>query len=299
MRVHIFASDPDGRSLGNASEAIKVYFSGQTVAFRWDQAFGELVADISEGFTGRPGVHEISVKMSGWNYTVDENFTCILLQKSVTVVGDQQVGFWVLIVALGVCALIILLFVVWAKRNSSQLKSILGMVMTETVRLVIAIVFDISDLATDVLTAYKVVFEDALAIGPRWKIGFAVLGCLSIVVGSSSLFHQSRHLWLVRGRITKLLQEQKNRVYTTADDEKLQHLAWEEKKILRDMQAKANTLFCLCFEDLPMIGITLALILSEGVNDKLVSRPLSPPLVQASPAIPQSAPTKFLANVCR
>jgi hypothetical protein len=279
MRVHILASDLDGKPLKNESSAIKVHFSGQSVPSRWEQASGELVADISEDLTASPGDYEISVEMTVWTFTVetgDRNSTCILLRKGVTVVEAQRVALWVLIASLILCTILILMLVIWAKRKADDLKEILTMVMTETVKLVLSIVFDIGNLITDLMTAYKIVFADDVVMGTRWKILYAVFGCLSIIVGVFLILHRGQHLIGVRRRLTLQLNE-RDRVYTTADDEMLQRLTWEEKKILRDMQMNASSLLCLVFEDIPMIAVTCALVLSEDVTDKLVSATLMLP----------------------
>ena len=271
MRVHILLSDLDGRSVKNASDAIKVHFAGQAVRVRWDQTSSELVADISEDLTNEPGEYKIAVQMAVWNYTVeqDQNSTCILLQKSVTVVEAQRIGVWVLVSSLVICAILILTIVIWAKTRSKDLKEILIMVMTETVKLALSIVFDASDLITDMITSYKVVFEDGVVMSTRWKIAFAVFGCLSTIVGLVSLLHHGQQLWVVRRQLASHLRE-KDRTYATADEARLAQLTWEEKKLHRDMHVNAGKVLALIFEDVPMIMLTCALVISEGVTDKVV-----------------------------
>jgi hypothetical protein len=129
--------------------------------------------------------------------------SCEILRRSMTVAEKPQ-GLntvWLSVGSLSACAVFVGAIVVWARRMSAELRDVLVMVLTETSKLVISISFELGDLATDLLTTYRVVFEDLIR-SPQYRVPYAVSGCLSIMVALVSLaLHVHRALEL-RAQIT-------------------------------------------------------------------------------------------------
>jgi hypothetical protein len=116
--------------------------------------------------------------------------SCEILRRSVTVAERPQGlnSAWLSVGSLSACAVFVGAIVFWARRMSAELRDVLVMVLTETSKLVISISFELGDLATDLLTTYRVVFE-AIVRSPQYRVAYAVFGCLSVMIALVSLAH--------------------------------------------------------------------------------------------------------------
>ena len=138
------------------------------------------------------------------------------------------------------------------------------MVLAETSMLVISISFELGDLATDLLTTYRVVFED-LVRSPQYRVPYAVFGCLSIMVALVSLAHHVHRARELRAQIktnAKILPHPADA--HVEDNEDNEHdvneavvgkLEWELEKTSRDLKGLAVGMLCFFLEDVPMVRV--------------------------------------------
>jgi hypothetical protein len=145
---------------------------------------------------------------------------------------------------------------------SAELRNVLVMVLTETSKTAISISFELGDLATDLLTTYRVVFEDITVRSPQYRVPYAVFGCLSTMVGVVSLAHHVHRARELRAQIktnAKILPHPH-----VEDNEDNEHdvneavvgkLEWELEKTSRDLKGLAVGMLCFFLEDVPMVRV--------------------------------------------
>jgi hypothetical protein len=184
---------------------------------------------------------------------------------------------------------------------SAELKDALVMVLTEASKTVISISFELGNLVTDLLTTYRVVFEDTIVILPQYRVPYAVFGCLAIMVGLVSMVHQVQRAYRLRLQIkSNAIVEQETDAGTDLEDHAsravVHKLKWELEKVSRDFKALAVGMLCLILADVPMVRahrldpqkcdwvdseslsvcsawqavMTALLVLKENVTDKTV-----------------------------
>ena len=241
------------------------------------------------------GEHEIVISLkSGWSQLVSDLKGCELLRQRVTVAEPHGLNtLWLSLGSLSGCAIFVGAIVFWARRMSAELRDVLVMVLTETSKLVIAISFDLGDLATDLLTTYRVVFEDIVR-SPQYRVPYAVFGCLSIMVALVSLAHHAQRARGLRAKITAHAKIQPHPAEADAqleeneDNEDDAHnvikiqphpaeadaqlvenegseddahkavvckLEWELERTSRDLQGLAVGMLSFFLEDIPMVRV--------------------------------------------
>ena len=150
---------------------------------------------------------------------------------------------------------------------SAELRDILVMVLTETSKTVVSISFELGDLATDLLTTHRVVFEDIVG-SPQYRVPYAVVGCLSIMVALVSLGHHVHRARELRAQIkTKANVTAKVQPHPAEPDAPLEDneddvheavvgkLEWELEKNSRDLKGLAVGMLCFFSEDVPMVRV--------------------------------------------
>ncbi len=191
---------------------------------------------------------------------------CEILRRSVMVAAKPQ-GLnvlWLSVGSLSACTIFVGAIVVWARRMSAELRNVLVMVLTETSKTVISISFELGDLATDVLTTYRVVFLNIVR-SPQYRVPYAVFGCLSIVVALISLAHHVHRVRELRARIKTRINIQPNpadaHLEDSEDDEDdagkavVSKLEWELEKTSRDLKGLVVGMLCFFLEDVPMVSV--------------------------------------------
>jgi len=165
----------------------------------------------------------------------------------------------------------------YVKKRSTVLRAILAMVLTEIVRLIIALTFEFGDLATDLFTVYKVVTAEALVSDPkraeRYRIAYMFFGVLSAVSSIVSIGYRARHAIAVREQLKSVVVHPTGPVDVAEDmvgDLLLKNLKWELSKIKREYTFQGVSILALVCEDLPMVLMTSLLVLLDDYNDKLV-----------------------------
>ena len=103
-----------------------------------------------------------------------------------------------------------------------------------------------------VLTSYRVVFEDGFVQAQSYRVAYAVFGTLAVTSSLVSIVYRIRHARHVRAQLTKVISS----AALGEEDvigSMLQKLRWELAKVSRDLRAKAVTLLGLALEDIPMV----------------------------------------------
>ena len=103
-----------------------------------------------------------------------------------------------------------------------------------------------------VLTSYRVVFEDGFVQAQSYRVAYAVFGTLAITSSLVSIVYRIRHARHVRAQLTKVISS----AALGEEDvigSMLPKLRWELAKVSRDLRAKAVTLLGFALEDLPMV----------------------------------------------
>jgi hypothetical protein len=184
---------------------------------------------------------------------------------------------------------------------SAELRNILVMVLTEASKTVISISFALGNLVTDLLTTYRVVFEDIVK-SPQYRVPYAVFGCLAIMVGLVLMVNEVQRAYMLRLQIKSNAIVEQEPAETDRDLEDdashavVHKLKWELEKVSRDFKALAVGMLCLTLADVPMVRahrpdpqkcdwveseslsvcsagqavMTALLVLKENVTDKTV-----------------------------
>ena len=105
-----------------------------------------------------------------------------------------------------------------------------------------------------VLTSYRVVFEDGFVQAQSYRVAYVVFCTLAVTSSLVSIVYRIRHVRHVRAQLTKVLSI----AALGKEDEDvigsmLPNLRWELAKVSRDLRAKAVTLLGLALEDVPMV----------------------------------------------
>ena len=103
-----------------------------------------------------------------------------------------------------------------------------------------------------VLTSYRVVFEDGFVQVQSYRVAYAVFGSLAVTSSLVSIVYRIRHAWQVRAELQKVVSS----AALGEDDVQsnlVMKLRWELAKVSRDLRAKAVTLLGLALEDVPMV----------------------------------------------
>ena len=103
-----------------------------------------------------------------------------------------------------------------------------------------------------VLTTWRVVFEDGFVPVQGYRVAYAVVCTLAVTSSAVSIAFRIVHAKRVRAQLKKVVssgalgeEDVKGRL--------LPKLRWELAKVSRDLRAKAVTLLGLVLEDLPMV----------------------------------------------
>jgi hypothetical protein len=295
MRVHLEAYDVDRLPVSYNRAPVEFRFGLHLLPQRWDSGSNVYVADVSADLTENAGQYELSVTaVNGWCNRGQTVGRCELLRRSVTV-AEKPSPVWFSVGSLFACAVFVGAIVFWARRMSAELRAVLVMVLTEASKTVLSISCELGDLATDLLTTYRVVFEDIVR-SPQYRVPYAVFGCLAIMVGLVSLAHHVHRARGLHAQIktnAKIQSQPAEAGAQLEDDEDDAHkavvgkLEWELEKTSRDQQGLAVGVLCFFLEDLPMVRVrrqpvsrlrvlarqvvlTALLIFKEDIMDKTV-----------------------------
>jgi hypothetical protein len=203
----------------------------------------------------------LQVELRGaWNENLGVVGDCVLLKHAIRIEKPEGVNtVWLSVGSLSACAVFVGAIVFWARRMQAELRNVLVMVLTEASKTVISISLELGDLITDLLTAYLVIFE-GIVRSPQYRVPYAVVGCLSIMIGLVSIVHHLRRAAALRTQLKTNAEVQHG---PSAEGESLQvedaslpivqKLEWESEKASRDLKGLAVTVLCLLLEDLPMV----------------------------------------------
>ena len=142
----------------------------------------------------------------------------------------------------------------------AELRNILVMVLTEVSKTVISISFALGNLVTDLLTTYRVVFEDIVK-SPQYRVPYAVFGCLAIMVGLVLMVNEVQRAYMLRLQIKSNAIVEQEPAETDRDLEDdashavVHKLKWELEKVSRDLKALAVGLLCFFLADVPMVRV--------------------------------------------
>ena len=103
-----------------------------------------------------------------------------------------------------------------------------------------------------VLTSYRVVFEDGFVQVESYRVAYAVFGTLAVTSSLVSIVYRIHHARHVRAHLTKVMSSAALAEEDSIDG-MLPKLRWELEKVSRDLRAKAVTLLGLALEDVPMV----------------------------------------------
>jgi len=272
----------------------------QEITFPFNTEFGssDYTTAVAGAWTKEPGRYTLVVRVPK-----GPNGSCEILRRSVTVAEKPQGlnTMWLLVGSLSACALFVGAVLVWARRMSAELRNILVMVLTEASKTVISISFALGNLVTDLLTTYRVVFEDIVK-SPQYRVPYAVFGCLAIMVGLVLMVNEVQRAYMLRLQIKSNAIVEQEPAETDRDLEDdashavVHKLKWELEKVSRDFKALAVGMLCLILADVPMVRahrpdpqkcdwveseslsvcsagqavMTALLVLKENVTDKTV-----------------------------
>jgi hypothetical protein len=217
-------------------------------------------AGIDSRLRSTPGLYRLQVVLrDAWNEAIGAVGECVVLEQDIRVEKPEGLNaVWLSAGSLLACAVFVALVVLWARRTSAALKNVLVMVLTEASKTVLSISFAVGNLATDLLTTYRVVFEDIVR-SAQYRVPFAVFGCLSIMVGLVSIAHHVRRASALRSQIRSNAVAQQAPAETEADLEVdsshavVHKLKWELEKASRELKALALVMLVFLFEDVPMV----------------------------------------------
>ncbi len=217
-------------------------------------------AGIDSRLRSMPGVYRLQVVLrDAWNEALGAVGDCVVLEQDVRVEKPEGLNtVWLSVGSLSACAVFVGAIVFWARRVSAELKNILVMVLTEASKTVLSISFALGNLATDLLTTYRVVFEDIVG-SAQYQVPFAVFGCLSITVGIVSIVHHLRRAFELRSQIRSNAVAGQAPAETDTDLEAdsgpavVHKLKWELGKASRDLKALAVGVLVFLFEAVPMV----------------------------------------------
>ena len=217
-------------------------------------------AGIDSRLRSTPGVYRLQVVLTdAWNEALSAVGECVVLEQVIRVETPEGLNtVWLSVGSLLACAVFVGAVLFWARRMSAELKNILVMVLTEACMTVLSVSFALGNLATDLLTTYRVVFEDIVR-STQYRVPFGVFGCLSITVGIALIVHDVRRAFELRSQIRSNAVAVHEPAETDSDLEAdsshaiVHKLEWEHKKASRDLKALAVGVLVFLFEDVPMV----------------------------------------------
>jgi hypothetical protein len=265
LEVRLQARDIDNLEVKFTRAEIFLHFEAEnqrarTFPFNTEFGSSDYTTAVAGAWTEEPGRYTLVVRVPK-----GPAGSCEILRRSVTVAERPQ-GLntvWLSVGSLSACAVFVGAIVVWARRISAELRNVLVMVLTESSKTVISISFELGDLATDLLTTYRVVFENIVR-SPQYRVPYAVFGCLSIMVALVSLTHHVQRARKLRAQIktnAKILPHPAEADTHLEDDEDdagkavVCKLEWELEKTSRDLRGLAVGMLCFFLEDLPMVRV--------------------------------------------
>ena len=221
-----------------------------------------LMAGIDSSLRRAPGLYRLQVVLrDAWTEVLGAVDECVLLEQIVRVDEPEKLNtVWLSVGSLLACAVFVGAIVFWTRRMSAELKDVLAMVLTEASKTIISISFSLGNLATDLLTTYRVVFEDIVK-SENYRVPYAVFGCLAIILGFVSIVYQVRRACQLRFQIkSNAVVEQEpalSDIDLSADASHavVRKLQWELKKCSRELMMLAVGMLTLLLEDLPMVRV--------------------------------------------
>jgi hypothetical protein len=200
-----------------------------------------------------------ALSRDAWSEALGAVGECVLLQQTVLV--EMHVGLSTIRLSVGslsACAVFVGVIVFWARRMKAELKDALVMLLTEASKTIISISFELGNLATDLLTIYRVVFEDVVR-SPQYRVTYAMFGCLAIMAGLVSIVYLVLRAYRLRSQIklNAVVEQEPAEANTGLEDgathDIVRNLTWELEKASRDLKARAVGAMCLLLEDVPMV----------------------------------------------
>jgi hypothetical protein len=219
-------------------------------------------AGIEASLRNTPGLYRLKVVLrDAWSEMLGAVGECVLLEQTVLVEMPEGVNsVWLLVGSLTGCAVFVGAMGLWARRVRAELRNVLVMVLTEASKTVISTSFSLGNLVTDVFTTYRVVFKDIVR-SPKYRVPYAVFGCLAILVGLVSIVYQVQRAYGLRSQIKSnaIVEQEPAEISTDLNDDAsrgiVRKLKWELEKASRDLKALAVRVLCLLFEDVPMVRV--------------------------------------------
>jgi hypothetical protein len=217
-------------------------------------------AGIDSSLRSTPGSYRLQVVLrDAWHEALGAVGDCVVLEQVIRVEKPEGLNtVWLSVGSLSACAVFVGLIVFWARRLSAELKNVLVMVLTEASKTVLSVSFALGNLATDLLTTYRVVFEDIVR-SAQYRVPYAVFGFLSITVGLVSIVYHVRRAAALRLQIRSNAVAEHEPAETDADREAdfshaaVHKLKWELEKASRDLKALAVGVLVFLFEAVPMV----------------------------------------------
>jgi hypothetical protein len=224
-----------------------------------DGKSNRFTAAIEAGLRSAPGTYRLQVALSNaWNETLGAVGECVLLDQIVVVEEPQGLNtVWLSVGSPSACAVVVGAVAFWAKRKSAELRHVLVLVLTETLKTVLSLGFKLGNLATDLLTTYRVVFE-GIGKSPRYLVPYAVFGCASIIAGLVAIAQLVRRASEMRSQIKANAEIQRAPRAAVGPAAAARHavvhkLQWERQKVSRDLKGQAVGVLVFLLEDLPMV----------------------------------------------
>jgi hypothetical protein len=263
LEVRLQARDVDNLEVKLTRAEIFLHLTDEnkrasTFPFNTEVGNSDYTCAVAGASTKEPGRYTLVVRVRK-----GPTGSCEILRLSVTVAEKPQglSAVWLSVGSLCACAVFLGAILVWARCMSAELRDVLVMVLTETSKTVISISFELGDLATDLLTTYRVVFE-GIVISPQYRVPYAVFGCLSVMAALVSLAHHVHRARELRAQIktkAKVLPHPADAHLEDNEDDVHEavvcKLEWELEKTSRDLKGLAVGMLCLFLEDVPMVRV--------------------------------------------
>jgi hypothetical protein len=257
VHVHVAARDVDDLNVTATRAELDLRWGMLALEFRWqrDEVHGsnEYVASLpldlessSESLMERRKVITVTLR-GGWSQSGGENGSCLLLQRPMELQeAPPSIQYYVLGGSLVTCAVVVGSLVLFVRRYSQQLENIFRTLVTELAVLVFHLIFEASDLGTDIYTWYRAVVDDSLGASEATKSAYSVLMAFAL------LAYHIRHATLLRQAAVAFLDEATpSRALPpgSADKAAITKLKWEVDHSTRELTSLAITLLTALFED--------------------------------------------------
>jgi hypothetical protein len=148
IQVTVAALDVDSLPIVLSMPKFTVFWDGAKIPMR--RSNGNLfVASIGPSYRDQ-GVHSLRVLLEdGWNAQLGTYAVCELLHREVVVEAKFNTA-WIFVGSICACAVFVGALAYWVNKQKKQLGGIMMSVLTETMRLAMAVCLETGDLATDV-----------------------------------------------------------------------------------------------------------------------------------------------------